>query len=227
MKTPAILLSIALALVAASLPSRADNKEDARAHVAAADTHFKLGEFAAALDEYSKAYELFPAPPLLFNLGQCHRQLKHWDRAIFFFEGYLRERPDAPNRGVVEDLLREAHQELDAQLTAEAAQKARDDEAARTRAAEEVEQRRLDAEAERRRADADAERRARDAEELRRVEAARVERERQHEDKLVRKWWFWSAVGGAALAIGGTAYYFSGATTIVEPSGSLGGLDRR
>jgi tetratricopeptide (TPR) repeat protein len=213
MKLALLLLVVTVAI------AHADAKDDARAHVATADTAFKLGHFDDALAEYEKAYELFPAPALLFNLGQCHRNLRHWERAVFFFEGYLRERPDAPNRAVTEDLIREAQAELDKQNASDAEQKARDAEAARKRADAEAEQRRLDAEAERHRLDLQAQ-----AAITRRIEPPPPAPD---ETPLVRKWWFWSAVGVAAIAVGGTAYYFSGGTTIVEPSGSLGGLDRR
>lgn len=226
--------AIAIAVVAA-LGGRAAadvDKAQVRALVAAGDTDYKLGKFTEALDEYARAYALYPAPALLFNLGQCHRNLKNWERAVFFYEGYLRESPaDAPNRAVVEDLLTEARGELAKQQAAATATAQHDAEAAERARAEaervrlEAEKHRLDedtrlhVEAERRRL-ADEER-ARQAEEARRREQAR------EADRFYRKWWFWGAVGGAALAIGGTAYYFSGSTTVVEPTGSLGGLDRR
>jgi tetratricopeptide (TPR) repeat protein len=42
-----------------------------------------------------------------------------------------------------------------------------------------------------------------------------------------KKWWFWAAVGSAAVIAGGTMYYFSGETRAVLPAGSVGTLDRR
>lgn len=232
-----------LAVVAAlawCVPAHADPKADARGHQAAADKQFKLGRFPEALDEYTKAYELFSAPPLLFNLGQCHRNLKHWERAVFFLQGYLRERPDAKNRSVVEDLIRESQSELDneraeqARLQAEAAAKQAAEEAAGRTAAEEAMQLKL----------AEERRKAEEAQRLRLEEQGRLEQQRlveqqraeaerarraadeREQNRFYRKWWVWSAVGGA-LAVGSTAYYFSGSTTVVPPTGTLGGLDRR
>ena len=71
---------------------------------------YKLARFEDALQDYSRAYELYPAPALLFNLGQCHRNLKNYERAIFFFEGYLREQPkiDPDQRALTEDLIAES-----------------------------------------------------------------------------------------------------------------------
>lgn len=88
---------------------------EAREQVKAADIDYRLGRFVEALAEYTKAYELYPVPPLLFNIGQCHRHLKDHSKAIFFFEGYLRDEPAAKNRPLVEDLIRESKAELDKQ----------------------------------------------------------------------------------------------------------------
>jgi tetratricopeptide (TPR) repeat protein len=203
----ALVVVILLARVA-----QADPKADARAHVVEADTHFKLGRFTEALAEYTKAYEIFPAPPLLFNIGQCHRNLKNWERAAFFFEGFLRERPDAPNRAVVEDLLKEARDQAEAARVAAAKQA--EDEAAKKRLDLEAEQRRVTAEQEARR------------DEQHRRDAQPIAKAEPHVP-VYKKWWFWAAVGSGALAAGGTAYYLSGSTSEVPPNGSLGGLDRR
>jgi hypothetical protein len=48
-----------------------------------------------------------PAPELLFNLGQCQRLLGRPQRAVKYFEAYLRLRPDAPHRPLVEQLIEE------------------------------------------------------------------------------------------------------------------------
>ena len=223
-------------------PARADKKSDAAVHVKKADTHYKLGRFEQALASYSAAYELYPVPPLLFNLAQCHRNLKNWERAVFFFEGYLRARPNASNRTLVEDLLAESRRELEAQQALEAKQKA-EAEALAKREAEERERLRIEAErkrleeeqklkleAERKRLEderAAAARRVAEEERLRAQERERKAREERERNKFYRQWWFWTAVGGVAAAAGGTAYYFSGETTVIPPSGTLGGVDRR
>src|SRR5664279_1316025 len=104
-----LIVGIALAMSVGS--ASADNKQDAKPHVVAADRQYQLGHFAEALGEYSKAYELYAAPPLLFNIAQCHRGMKNWERAIFFFDQYLDARPKAENRKFVEDLIQEAQSE--------------------------------------------------------------------------------------------------------------------
>jgi tetratricopeptide (TPR) repeat protein len=78
------------------------------------------GEFDDALRDAKKAYALQPAPLLLYNLGQIHRALHHWEEAAFSYRAYLREQPNAPNRATVEAHLAEV---LKKQSDALAAQK--------------------------------------------------------------------------------------------------------
>ena len=66
---------------------------------------YDLGQFDKALEDASRAYELEPRPELLFNLGQCHRALGHWQQAEFFYRGFLRQRPDTEERPRVEKLI--------------------------------------------------------------------------------------------------------------------------
>jgi tetratricopeptide (TPR) repeat protein len=100
--------------IAAAQPPRSPPAavNQARQQVTAADIDYRLGRFADALAKYTRAYELYPVPELLFNIAQCHRNLKNYDKAIFFFEGYLRDLPQAPNHDLVIDLIRESKAEL-------------------------------------------------------------------------------------------------------------------
>lgn len=101
--------------------------DEAKALTQRAGIAFKLAHFQEALDLYSQAYEKVPLPALLFNIGQCHKNLGHNERALFFFQGYLRDRPDAPNRPAVEILAAELSKaiatERDAKAAAEAQEK--------------------------------------------------------------------------------------------------------
>ena len=103
---------VTVAVLATS--ARADDRLAlARQQVKAADIDYRLGRFVEALAEYTKAYELYPVPPLLFNIAQCHKNLKDYAKAIFFYEGYLRDEPAAKNGALVHDLIRESKAELD------------------------------------------------------------------------------------------------------------------
>jgi tetratricopeptide (TPR) repeat protein len=73
-------------------------------------THYELGSFEEAIDEFKRAYELTKAPGLLFNLAQVYRLKKDWEQARFFYKTYLRVEPAAANRADGEALIGEAEE---------------------------------------------------------------------------------------------------------------------
>jgi len=76
-------------------------------------THYELGEFDVAIDEFKRAYALTSAPGLLFNIAQVYRMKKDPEQAVYFYRTYLRLVPAAPNRADVESLLAENQKALD------------------------------------------------------------------------------------------------------------------
>jgi tetratricopeptide (TPR) repeat protein len=99
-------------------PARAEppaDEEAARArgrkYFKKADKLFNLSRFDEALEEYQRAYQEFPAPEILFNIGQCHRNLGNYDEAIFSFRKYLKLKPDADNREATESYISELEAE--------------------------------------------------------------------------------------------------------------------
>ena len=118
---PAILLGVAL-VAGSPLPrgARSAWADEDDAALARARKHFKrgeklyaLGKFDAALAAYEAAFDAAPLPEFLFNIGQCHRNLDHYDEAIFSFNKYLRLEPDADNRDAVEKLIAELETDRD------------------------------------------------------------------------------------------------------------------
>ncbi len=103
----AILL---LQLLAISTPAH-----EAETLVHASMRDYDLGYFEQALREAEQAYRLDPLPKILFNIGQCHRALEHWERAAFFYRRYLQKLPEAPNRTRVQELLTEVEYRLKAE----------------------------------------------------------------------------------------------------------------
>ena len=103
-----------VAALCAATTAHADKRE-AKRDVEAGSLAYKLGHFQEALDAFSRAYEAFPAPLLLFDLGQCNRELGNYEKALFFLRGYLHENPKAKNRKLVEDLIAETDRKLAAQ----------------------------------------------------------------------------------------------------------------
>lgn len=205
------------------------NTKKAKAAFKKGQLHYKLGRFPEALEEFSKAYEHQPLAAFLFNIGQCHRQLGNHERAVFFFEGYLRESPEAKNRQLVEDLIAESR----ADLKKEAERKRLEEE---KRLAEE-EAKRKDSELKQK------------EEELRLV-ALEAKQSTERVDAMplapldgtgtmasvqgapeaspfYTEWWFWSAVGGVVV-VGVVAGILAASGDKVverEPASSLGIVD--
>lgn len=100
-----------LVVAALATPAFAQRKKDrekaAIAHYEQGQRHYNLGEFDKAIEEYKAAYALTNAPGLLFNIAQAYRLKKDYEQALFFYRTYLREDPQAENRGDVEALIAE------------------------------------------------------------------------------------------------------------------------
>ncbi len=73
---------------------------------------YNARDFGKALDDAKAAYELDPRPALLFNLGQCYRALGFYSEARFSYRAFLREQPDAPNKALVLDLIKQMEAKL-------------------------------------------------------------------------------------------------------------------
>jgi tetratricopeptide (TPR) repeat protein len=195
-------------------PTDADPKELAREAFAQGTTHYQLGEFAEALVQYKRAYELVPLSGFLFNIGQCHFSLEQYEDAIHFYEGYLRESPDGKNVELVTQRLAQAKERVaEAQRVAEEEAR-RAEEHAKAEAAQQE---------------------AAAAQAAAAEEEARLERERAAQESELNNTILWGGtIGGAVLVstvvIGATvaAIALSGpGVEVVPPSGSLGTLDRR
>ncbi len=113
-----MLLALALLLVSGVSPSE---ERDARSLVRRSLREYESAQFDAALADIKQAYLLDPRPQLLFNLGQCERAMHHWELAGFAFDRYLRAKPAAANRTLVESLIRDVQLKLKAEAAASAA----------------------------------------------------------------------------------------------------------
>src|SRR5689334_16267645 len=87
--------------------------DHARAEALSAEgmSAYRTGDHARALERFQGAYTLVPAPELLFNLGQCYRQLKREEAARAVFGAYLKARPNAPERAQIERWMAEHRRE--------------------------------------------------------------------------------------------------------------------
>jgi tetratricopeptide (TPR) repeat protein len=104
----AALLAIASLLSLSPAALADEDREEARRLFVLAERAYAEERWETALEQYTSAYEAAPLPGFLFNIGQCHRKLEHWDIAADFFRRYLEAVPNAPNRADAEELLAEA-----------------------------------------------------------------------------------------------------------------------
>jgi tetratricopeptide (TPR) repeat protein len=218
------LLVLALvSLVALAAPAHAkaadENDARARAHYKQGMIHYGLGEYEKAITEFKAAYAASQAPRLLFNIAQTYRLKKDYGDAATFYANYLRLMPDAPNRADVERLIAEmqaAQRDEDARRAADAERRRREEDAARAAA-----DARLATEA---RVAADA----RLAAELRAAnERAAAGAPARPSRPFYKKWWFWTIVGGVAVAGATAAVVATVGDRGVVPAGNLGTIDAR
>ncbi len=87
----------------------------ARALFDRAEVKFNLGHFEAAAADYQAAYELDHRPALLFDIGQCYRNLGNYERARFYYRRFLALDPKTPNRRDTETLIDLMSKRLDEQ----------------------------------------------------------------------------------------------------------------
>jgi len=107
------LLFIFLMTVFAARVAHAEDPatKSAKRHFDRGQKLFNLGKFDEALEEYQQAYEAKEIPAILFNIGQCYRNLGDYEAAIFSFKKYLKLEPDADNREQVEEYIEELETE--------------------------------------------------------------------------------------------------------------------
>jgi hypothetical protein len=124
----AIALAVACCCLGATGAARAKTKKhehhhhhhhhhDKKSHGEEADsgptaegkTHLKRatelagdGDCAAAIGEYTKAYDLLGDPVVLFNRAECFRRLGAGDHAADDYHAFLEKVPNAPNRADIE-----------------------------------------------------------------------------------------------------------------------------
>jgi len=108
--TAAILAYAAPA--AAQAPTQAD-EDAAKAHFLAGSAYYEQANYADAVKEFIEAHRLSQRPDLLYNISVCYERLGRWDDAIASLKQYLTERPEAPDRAVIESRIANYEQRRD------------------------------------------------------------------------------------------------------------------
>ncbi len=195
----ALVMALAL-LLAAPQAAMADTKAlkaakaKARALIKSGDLNYRLAKFKEALANYEAAYKAHVHPAILFNIAQCHRQLKNHEKALFFYRlclsDWRRKNPNPPFLREVENQITK----LNDVMVTEQKQKAVADQ---KRKKEEAERARLEA----------ARKKKEEAERKRRLALVPTKPDlppppKKRSTPIYKKWWFWTAVG--VVVVGAT-----------------------
>ena len=100
-------MTLTMATGSASGQPRGKSKKAARAHFKAGQKQFQDKQYSQALRSFKKANKLLPHPDILFMVAQCHRNLKHYKKAIKAYQGYLKSKPQAEDKAQVTRLIEE------------------------------------------------------------------------------------------------------------------------
>ncbi len=80
----------------------------------AGERAFRLGDLTIAAERFKESYTFYPAPLLLFNLAQVHRQAGDLEKAAYFFKQYLAAtEPENRDRAEAERRLAEVEKQLE------------------------------------------------------------------------------------------------------------------
>lgn len=83
-------------------PENMEATQRARQHFMAGLEQFRAHDYREAIRSFSLAAELVPSADLWFNIARSHEQLSEYDEAIEYYQRYLRDRVDPPDRAEVE-----------------------------------------------------------------------------------------------------------------------------
>src|SRR5262245_37367876 len=86
---------------AAAAPDRGA-KSEAQALLSQGTDLYDRGDYAAALEKFTAAYQVFPSPKLWFNIGQANRDLGRPVEALDAFERFLAGATGAPAETLAE-----------------------------------------------------------------------------------------------------------------------------
>lgn len=105
--------ALALVILSTAAPAEVqaqaeDARDQARQNFGAGVEAFEAGQYETALGSFQEAYRLAPHPSVRVNMANCYEHLDRPLEAMFHYEHFLTESPDAPpaQRAEVEAALR-------------------------------------------------------------------------------------------------------------------------
>lgn len=107
-------LSLVLVVAIACIARTAGAADDPKKMFETATAEFNLGHYEKAASMYEDIYKLTLEPLMLYNIAQARRLAGDFDKATFFYKGYLRAQPQAKNRSEVQKRIAELELAIEA-----------------------------------------------------------------------------------------------------------------
>jgi tetratricopeptide (TPR) repeat protein len=79
-----------------------ESSSEGRKHLKLANALAGEGDCAAAIEEYTKAFELLDDPAVLFNRAECYRRTGDAENAVDDYRAFLDKVPSTPSRAAIE-----------------------------------------------------------------------------------------------------------------------------
>jgi len=96
------LVALVIALTCAQARADDERVPEAQKRYEAGMASYHLEEYEKEIEEWEAGYRLKPAPQFLYNIAQAYRLSKRPDKALSFYQKYLKLAPRAANRAEVE-----------------------------------------------------------------------------------------------------------------------------
>jgi hypothetical protein len=97
-----VTAALVVPLLVLLAPAEKETRTQAQALLNQGTELYAHGDYAAALEKFKSAYEVFPSPKLWFNIGQANRDLGRPVDALEAFQHFLADAPDAPAETIAE-----------------------------------------------------------------------------------------------------------------------------
>lgn len=114
--------ALCLLLLTAAGPVRADTEADetvkAKALYSRGMAHFQLEEWDQAIEKWEEGFRIRPVPEFLYNIAQAYRLSKRSEKALSFYQKYLRMGQKVANRAEVERHIQMLQRSIEAQQRA-------------------------------------------------------------------------------------------------------------
>jgi tetratricopeptide (TPR) repeat protein len=103
----AVALSSGAAFAQKESGKETGNAAAARDKFEAGKKAYRLGDFDEAILQWKAGYTIKDDPVFLYNIAQAYREKGDFNKAIFYYESYLKEAPSSSIRGQIEQKLAE------------------------------------------------------------------------------------------------------------------------